>query len=230
MVLIRKKDLSDGFTLVEILIAVAIIGLLLVLLLVNWKKQIDRGRDMQRKADLHKIQKAFEEYYNDFNCYPSLTILNNCGSTGKPGDTPAGLSPYLPSIPCDPITKVPYKYVPLDETNLCAGYRILTTLEDYGDQDIVKNGCAPIWGCGWGNYYNWGLAMGGTLTAPGFDPSGPTPTPTPPGGALACSPDQNCRFYEDPGSSGCPRTFAFGSGCKINGVSQCTKPENWCLQ
>lgn len=227
-----------GFTLMELLIAISVVALLAILVFIGLKTQIARGYDAKRKSDLSAIHKAFEEYYNDNDCYPASGILDTCGATA--------LSPYLAKIPCDPVTKVPYKYVP--ESNACNGFRVCATLGDTGDSDITRIGCHPTAGCGWGAGYNFCQASGVPITAPGFDPnisptptSGPTPsptpgggptatpTPTPPGGGgsqtFACTPGGQCNIYADPEGSGCPVTFSDPT-CN----NACSDPANRCLQ
>lgn len=177
-----RGRLRDGFTLMELLIVVAIIVVLAVIfLLVNWRHQIDRAHDARRKADLAAILRAMEEYYNDKSCYPALTFIDTCGSTD--------FAPYLPTIPCDPVSREPYRYIPDSDTNLCGGNRVCAKLRNASDPDIAEFGCHPANGCGWGAGWNYCLANGTTVTAPGFDPGAgtPTPTPTPPGGGAPTS-------------------------------------------
>lgn len=222
---------SHGFTLIELLIVISIIGLLLVLVLVNWKRQIDRANDSHRKTDLAKIKRAFEEYYNDHQCYPALNILSFCGSTNTPFGDPPGLAPYLREIPCDPVIKnQPYKYVPVDDANLCKGYRAFATLFDTGDIDITGLGCHPLYGCGFGAKYNYGISSGVPVADPNFNPNiTPTPTPGASSGQYACSPGplSSCKSYGNPGAAGCLVTYSDPS-CLINGVYQCPTPGNWC--
>ncbi len=51
-------------------------------------------------------------------------------------------APYLKEIPCDPVTKNPYFYIP----NGCSEFRLYTTLADVHDKDIIALGCDD--GCG----------------------------------------------------------------------------------
>ena len=211
-----RNNAQAGFTLAEILIVVALIIILMMIILVNLRRQVDKGYDAERKADLHKIQKAFNEYYNDHGCYPPLTILNTCGGSQ--------LAPYLPAVPCDPQTKQPYLYAAVDPTNLCAGYKILAGLFDTSDPAITQVGCTASGGCGYGLPFNWGLSEGGPVPT---GPAAPTPTPTlypsPTPGQYACAPKGFCKVYADPKSAGCPVTFA-----DINCLNQCGNSANWC--
>jgi prepilin-type N-terminal cleavage/methylation domain-containing protein len=61
-----------GFTLIEILIVVAIIGLLASVVLVGLGAFRTRGRDARRIADLRETQNALELYYTKNQRYPAL--------------------------------------------------------------------------------------------------------------------------------------------------------------
>lgn len=218
----KRRYFKDGWTLVELLIIVVIVGILAAMfLLLNWKRSLWRAYDARRKTDVANVRRAFEEYFNDHNCYPALTVLNTCGS--------ASLAPYLAKIPCDPATKEPYKYQPDSESNLCTGNRVCIKLQDFGDPDITTLGCDARNGCGWGAYWNYCLATGTTVTAPGFNPGvSPTPLPSPTpsyAGSYACRRGGVCNNVGDPASLGCPQSWA-ESNCQ----GMCSDPAYWCLQ
>jgi prepilin-type N-terminal cleavage/methylation domain-containing protein len=173
-----KRLLSSrrGFTLTEVLIVIAVLAVLAILLLLNFNSHQGRARDAGRKTDLDRIKIAFEEYYNDHGCYPPPDILNNCNGQE--------LQPYLDRIPCDPFTKEPYVYVPL-ENNECKGYRVLAHLENEEDPVIGQAGCDSSCGCGFGEEYQYGISSGVTLKQTACEPINPQPSSTPassPGG------------------------------------------------
>lgn len=62
-----------GFTLVEILVVVSIIGMLSSIVLVGLGSFRARGRDARRIADLRETQNALELYYGKFGGYPLVT-------------------------------------------------------------------------------------------------------------------------------------------------------------
>ena len=150
-----RKSISYGFTLIEVLIVVAILSILILMSVFYYQRHLMRSRDVQRKSDLSKIKLAFEKYYSDERCYPDSELMNNCGSDD--------LSSYLKEIPCDPLTNEPYPYFSLDG-DLCDGYRLLTALEIEDDLDITEIGCDPQTGCGWTDAdYNYGVAVGDSV-------------------------------------------------------------------
>lgn len=213
-----SNSTSRGVSLIELLIVLSILALLLVLWYVLSQTQLSRSRDAQRKADLDRISIAFEDYFNDTNCYPDPDILLECGSTA--------FQPYLDRIPCDPISGEPYVYVPLEE-NQCKGYRVYAALEDKNDPIINQLGCAQPNGCGVGSLYNYGISAGVPVVIEGY-PIANTPIPSPttnPGGTtvpnpsiepsppiiyvFACDAAGTCNQYEEnhPYLINCPVTF-----------------------
>ena len=205
----QKLKIQHGFTLTELLIVISIVILLLLFLLINLRTQTQKARDARRKADLSRIQKSFEEYFNDKLCYPYAEVLEDCG-----GDN---LAPYIKKVPCDPVTIEPYLYVP-GEPSLCGGYRVCTKLENKSDPDIARIGCHPDIGCGYGAGYNYCVSAGYGVTPAGFDPyATPTVTPTPTpyyAGSFACTPGGSCNQYDNPALHGCPRGWA-ESDCQL---------------
>ncbi|MDQ3008458.1 MAG: prepilin-type N-terminal cleavage/methylation domain-containing protein, partial [bacterium] len=165
-----RTSLKSGFTMIELLIVIAILGALLLFMALALARYQGKARDSERKADLDRIKIAFEDYYNDNSCYPPPEVLNDCGG--------ASLQPHLNTVPCDPLSKDPYVYIPLDG-NECKGYRILGNLEDDQDSAIANLGCDASCGCGFGNEYNYGIASGTPLLETGCSAVATTPTPTP---------------------------------------------------
>jgi prepilin-type N-terminal cleavage/methylation domain-containing protein len=125
---------TNAFTLVELLIVLAIVGILAVIALMYLRGQIFKSNDATRKADLDRINIALEEYEKDHNCYP-LPHLVNC----NPG---TGLRPYLEKIPCDPITHASY-YYEYEDSTCPTWYRLYTNLDNPDDASAMPF-CGPL--------------------------------------------------------------------------------------
>ncbi len=71
----KHKKISDGFTLVELLIAISLIGILtgVLLAVINPRGIQAKARDSQRVSDLAKIKVALENYFSDNRAYPIRT-------------------------------------------------------------------------------------------------------------------------------------------------------------
>lgn len=127
----QALKLRDGFTLLELLIVIIVVGLLALVIIPNLLSGPARARDSQRKADMRTIKTALESYYNDNNSYPtSLQVLTE------------GTTPYLKSLPTDPKTKQMYVYTTTG--NPPSNFLLKVTLESSGDKD-VKSGTTNIY-------------------------------------------------------------------------------------
>lgn len=62
--------IKNGFTLVELLIVIAILAILSTLGVSNFQSARIKARDISRKSDLQTISKSLESYVNDHRSYP----------------------------------------------------------------------------------------------------------------------------------------------------------------
>ncbi|MGB9848060.1 MAG: type II secretion system protein [Minisyncoccia bacterium] len=118
------RNKNKGFTLIEMLVVIAVIGLLAALILVGLSSFRTRGRDTRRIADLKEVQNGLEVYYMKNGTYPTgintWTDLENALTSAGIGIT---------SIPKDPTNGSPYQYVyGVDGTG--QHYVIGATIED----------------------------------------------------------------------------------------------------
>jgi type II secretion system protein G len=84
---------QEGFTLLELLIVIVIIGILALIIVPGLASGPARARDTTRKSDLRAVKNALETYFNDNNTYPGG---NYSGLSG------VLVTNYLPSLPHDP--------------------------------------------------------------------------------------------------------------------------------
>lgn len=70
--MLKRKPDQKGFTIIELLVVIVIIGILVALALPQLFAAQARGRDTDRKNDLKNIQTQLETYFNDNGSYPEL--------------------------------------------------------------------------------------------------------------------------------------------------------------
>ncbi len=73
----HKRNLKKlfGFTLTELLIVIAIIGILLSVTMVGFRSYKAKARDSERKTDLVSMQSGLESFYTINKEYPNPNIL-----------------------------------------------------------------------------------------------------------------------------------------------------------
>lgn len=77
---LQKKQ--AGFTVVELLIVIVVIGILAALVLNTFSGVQARGRDTERKTDVNSIATQLEAFYALNNYYPTLANLQDTASGG----------------------------------------------------------------------------------------------------------------------------------------------------
>lgn len=78
-----QKKLQQGFTIIELLIVIAIIGILATLVLTNFQGAQAKGRDTVRKNDINSVYQKLEEFYNENGGYPD-GALDGVTASGDP--------------------------------------------------------------------------------------------------------------------------------------------------
>lgn len=88
---ILKKSLVHGFTLVEMLVVLAILALLLTLAAPKYFSSIDRAKDAALMQDLTTVRESIDKFYGDTGQYPQT--LDDLVEKN-----------YIRKLPFDPIT------------------------------------------------------------------------------------------------------------------------------
>ncbi|MBM3205826.1 prepilin-type N-terminal cleavage/methylation domain-containing protein [Candidatus Shapirobacteria bacterium] len=136
------KKTKSGFTLIELIVVMAILAILSVIGLGSFRNAQIKGRDAQRKNDLSQTQKALELYFNDYGGYPAS--LPAAGSTWDDGKTV-----YMKEMPTDPKN---YAYCYEVDTSKYQWFRLYAKLENSDDPSIAKTGCSAGCSCGTSTY------------------------------------------------------------------------------
>jgi prepilin-type N-terminal cleavage/methylation domain-containing protein len=71
---------SKGFTIVELLIVIVVIGILAALVLNSFRGVQERARDTERRTDINAQSTQLEVYYTDNGGYPQFTGQVNTDS------------------------------------------------------------------------------------------------------------------------------------------------------
>ncbi len=131
-----RRRWQHGFTLLEVLVVVSVIGILAGVVAVNLNSARVLARDARRKQDVQQIQSALELYYNDHRAYPA-----GAASLGTE------LKQYLSTIPKDPSTLEEYTYVSGGgaTVNCTQWYAVTYRLED--KRDAIFGQTRQVKGC-----------------------------------------------------------------------------------
>jgi len=123
---IRKR----GFTLIELIIVIVILGVISALVIGNFITSLKKGRDTRRKSDLDQIQQALELYYEDNKHYPILASEFASDRLCYPNND-CTTKVYMEKVPKDPLTRESYGY----ETDSSGSYyKLYANLENNLDQ------------------------------------------------------------------------------------------------
>lgn len=93
---------ARGFTLLELLVTLVIVGLLAGIVGPNVFKQMGKSEVKAARAQMDGLQKALDQYRLDVGRYPS-TEQGLAALWSKPGNEPRWAGPYLSkAVPQDP--------------------------------------------------------------------------------------------------------------------------------
>ena len=159
--MISLKKNNKGFTIVELLIVIVVIGILALLVITTYSGIQAKARNSKRQTDLASIQTHLEAFYNENGYYPNRDDMNTASFiTGqmKGLDPTALVDPSNPNqATTTPFVSAPvaksYSYQPTaaDGTTACEGaspadqscaqYKLIATYEGTvgGQTQFKKN-------------------------------------------------------------------------------------------
>lgn len=129
-----------GFTIVELLIVIVVIGILAALVITTFNGIQQKGRDTERQTDIKALHGQLEAYYAQNGRYPTLTNVNDSTfrSTSMKGlDNEALRDPKAASgnftlVAAPAANSYAYTVTPSgcdNTTTDCSGYTLTATLE-----------------------------------------------------------------------------------------------------
>ena len=75
--MISLKKRSQGFTIVELLIVIVVIGILALLVITTYSGIQAKARNSKRQTDIQSLQTQLEAFFSQNGYYPSLTNMKS---------------------------------------------------------------------------------------------------------------------------------------------------------
>jgi prepilin-type N-terminal cleavage/methylation domain-containing protein len=147
-----------GFTLLELIVVIAILGFLITMVTANFTTSLKRGRDLKHKGEMSALKTALQLYFSDYSSYPADSgsttnyKINGCGASGTstcPLGTCSSVDFGAGNDTCTAavyMTKFPVEYgvggstgLKYHQTNSGATFCMHIPLELSADGDIAKS-------------------------------------------------------------------------------------------
>lgn len=154
------KKTKFGFTLVELLVVMAIISILATVVISGFRSSQMRGRDAARKSDLKQLSNSLELFYADFGRYPAAsgTEIAACpfdpvaktgtacvfGAGSSQAEFTDGRTVYFKRLPKDPASTQNYVYA---VNSTYSKFQLFARFENPEDKNIMT-GLTPSCGTG----------------------------------------------------------------------------------
>ncbi len=108
---VDPREAQRGFTLVELMIVVAIIALLASIIIPNYVHARAQGSVAETEANMKQIATALELYYADNQAYPQTS------GAVTPALFGSATNPYLTVTPTNAVGRHPYQYAYVAASN-----------------------------------------------------------------------------------------------------------------
>jgi type II secretion system protein G len=95
----NQLDERRGFTLLELLVVIALIGILASVVLASLNMARTRAEESRIKVESQEILKALELYYTDFGEYPDVDQVVELSNPGNEGIQDELIDTYLGGVP-----------------------------------------------------------------------------------------------------------------------------------
>jgi type II secretion system protein G len=133
-----------GFTLLEMTVVLAIMGILASAAVGAYLASQKKGRDAGRKSDLAQLERALEAYTSDHGLYPAAigSRIASCGAPNYDGACGWGAefrdkngTVYMKQLPRDPAAQQIYVYLASTDRKK---YQLFALLENQNDPSIAN--------------------------------------------------------------------------------------------
>ena len=145
------KTKQQGFTIVELLIVIVVIGILALLVITTFTGIQQKARDTERTTDIKALHGQIEAYYATKGNYPTRTNLNDAGwrATNMKGLDQEALKDPKGTVYTlsDTLSATQYRYSVLTSTDAsceadettCAKYTLEADIEGSGTNPSKTN-------------------------------------------------------------------------------------------